>query len=268
MASFNFYVPSLGNQYIDYRDPIPGDSYNWSFIRSLNDVRYIAIHHTAAPATQTPEQIALYHINTNGWGGIGYHFLIAQDGRTYYVGDITTGRANVLDHNDLVIGVCLIGNFTNRNVPTDAQLRSAHELCAQLLFRTPELPNLNGWEDVVPHKFFGGTICPGDTWDQWQGKIVNSIEDIPVEDQERVSQITNLYRVVFGREPDQTGLLAWVQSNLPIDEVRKRMVESPEHKQLLNQAKNFKQSQALAAEAKNILLQAENKLIEIERFGS
>ncbi|MBI2600039.1 N-acetylmuramoyl-L-alanine amidase, partial [Candidatus Daviesbacteria bacterium] len=80
MAKTNLQIQSLGNKFVDLRDLIPGDSYNWSWVRDLSQVNFLAIHHTAAPDTQTPEEIANYHIQNNGWGGIGYHFVITKDG--------------------------------------------------------------------------------------------------------------------------------------------------------------------------------------------
>ncbi|MEK7166249.1 MAG: peptidoglycan recognition family protein, partial [Patescibacteria group bacterium] len=128
MGNFAFNVPSLGTKFIDYRNQILGDSFNWSFARPLSQVQYLTIHHAAGPDTQTPDSIAAFHVNTNGWGGIGYHFVIAKDGRVYYVGDLTTGRANVANLNHLVIGICLIGSFIDGIEPPQTQLVSTHEL--------------------------------------------------------------------------------------------------------------------------------------------
>ena len=43
-------------------------------------LEYIVIHHTASTAKETVEQIHNFHINNNGWAGIGYHFYIRKDG--------------------------------------------------------------------------------------------------------------------------------------------------------------------------------------------
>src|SRR5206468_3619949 len=104
-------------------------NFNWNWIRTLEQVNFLAIHHTASEDTQTPQEIANYHINQNGWGGIGYHFLIAKDGTIFYVGDILTARANVANLNEQVIGIALIGNFTQGKIPSSEQIDSAHKLC-------------------------------------------------------------------------------------------------------------------------------------------
>lgn len=265
MGNFTFNVPSLGTKFIDYRNQILGDSFNWSFVRPMSQVQYLVIHHAAGPDNQTPDQIAAYHVNSRGWGGIGYHFVIAQDGKTYYVGDLTTGRAHVLNLNHLAIGICLIGSFIDGKEPKDAQLNSTHELCAQLLFRTPELPNTNGWEDAVGHKDLGATRCPGDTWPNWRQKVITSATPQPDTNQ-RVQQITNLYQVILGRDPDQSGLQFWVNNNLSIEEIRKRITESQEHKEIINRAKKNASIQSLAQEALLRVTEARGKIEEITRL--
>ena len=175
MAKIDLNIPSLSNRFVDIRDTIPGDSYNWSWIRSLTQVEYLAIHHTAAPDTQTPEDIANFHIQSNGWGGIGYHFLIAKDGTVYYVGDISCARANVANLNEQVIGICLMGNFTQGRIPSDAQLDSAHKLCEFFITNYPDLPNVTGWDKVKGHKELPGqsTACPGDNWLDWKDQLIS-----------------------------------------------------------------------------------------------
>ena len=174
MAKIDLNIPTLVNNFIDLRDSIPGDSYNWSWVRPLSQVNYLAIHHSAGPDTQTPDEIANYHINNNGWGGIGYHFLIGKDGIVYYVGDISTARANVANLNEQVIGICLIGNFTSARIPTNEQFDSAHKLCDFFINNYSPLTNVNSWDTVKGHKELPGqsTVCPGDNWPAWRENII------------------------------------------------------------------------------------------------
>ena len=98
----------------------------------------IVIHHTEKLDTltnkpvdgdSTAERVHKWHIEHNGWAGIGYHYLIRKDGM------IEQGRlpemigAHVYGHNDNSIGICLAGNY-NKGVgkPTKAQLQSTKEL--------------------------------------------------------------------------------------------------------------------------------------------
>ena len=265
MSNFTLTIPSLGDKFVDYRQQIIGDSFNWNWVRPLSQVTYLVIHHSAGPETQTPNDIAAFHVKTNKWGGVGYHFIIAKDGTVYYVGDLTTARANVLNYNHLVIGICLVGNFTGGKTPTDDQLHSAHLLCAHLLFQTPELPGINRWEDVVGHKALRATECPGDSWDQWRQQVI-TVSDVSGNKQ-RIKDITAIYQTILGRDPDESGLNQYVHSERTIDEIRSDIAKSSEHQQILNRANAFKEGQHLATDALSALSQAYTKVEQVTKLG-
>jgi len=48
--------------------------------RPLSKIRNLIIHHSAAPASVGPRRIAAYHVKKQDWPGIGYHFLVGEDG--------------------------------------------------------------------------------------------------------------------------------------------------------------------------------------------
>lgn len=180
MAKIDLVIPSLGNKFSDLRDVLPGDAYNFSWERDLSQVNFLVIHHTSTPDTQTPKEIAQSHINNNGWAGIGYHFLIDKQGLVYYVGDISTARANVANLNEQVVGIGLIGNFSTQ-APSDEQLESTHKLC-EFFLNYPALPNLTSWDCVKGHKELPNqtTNCPGESWDLWKTQIVEGVNvEIP-----------------------------------------------------------------------------------------
>lgn len=177
MAKIDLDIPLLSGKFVDLRDLLPGDAYNWDWIRPLDRVNFLAVHHSATSDTQTPEGIANFHISNNGWGGIGYHFLIAKDGTVYYVGDLSTARANVANLNEQVIGICLIGNFIENRVPAVEQLDSAHKLCEFFIKDYQKLSNVNSWDKVRGHKELPNqtTVCPGDNWSSWRIQIVEGV---------------------------------------------------------------------------------------------
>lgn len=222
---------------------MPGDSFNWSWVRSLSQVKYLAIHHSAGPDTQTPEQIANFHIQTNGWGGIGYHFLIAKDGTVFYVGDISTARANVANLNEQVIGICLIGNFTQGRIPTDEQLNSGNKLCDFFINNFPQFTL--SWDAVLGHKELPSqsTTCPGDNWFSWKGRITSSgwgtvsSADGDLPPSERKSAVTESYRAILGREPDMGGLQTYLSSGMRLEQIIWSMITSDEHQEILRLAK-------------------------------
>lgn len=174
MARIDLYIPSLEGKFTDIRDNLPGDSFNWSWVRPLSQVRFLAIHHSGGPDTQTPSDIAELHVGINGWGGIGYHFIIGKDGVVYYVGDIGSARANVANLNEQVIGICLTGNFIEGREPTPQQIDSTQKLCDFLIRNCPDLSAVTSWDSVLGHKELPNqaTICPGDRWSVWKQKIV------------------------------------------------------------------------------------------------
>lgn len=116
-------------------------------------LEYIVIHHTASTAKETVEQIHNFHINNNGWAGIGYHFYIRKDGTIYrgrpekYIG------AHCENYNSVSLGICLEGNFEIEK-PTEKQIQSVTDLVKYLRKKY-------GNFKLVGHKDLNATACPG-----------------------------------------------------------------------------------------------------------
>lgn len=170
MANTPLHIPALveRQRFIDYRQQVRGNSFNWSWNRRPDEVLYLVVHHSVTEANKEPraqvDEIADIHVDTRGWGGIGYHFVITDDGTAWYVGDVGTARANVKNINEKVIGICLVGDFTQHN-PTDEQILSAHDLCQFFLSQHSVWPKLHSWEaSVRGHKELQSTACPGTSW--------------------------------------------------------------------------------------------------------
>lgn len=184
MSNIQIQIPELGSKYKDDRDRVWGNSYTWAFNRTTSQVENIAVHHSVTAQTgnwqNEVDVIANIHKN-RGWAGIGYHFVVCSDGTVAYVGDVGQGRANVLNKNEKVIGVCFVGDFT-KILPTDAQINSGHTLI-KFLLSMGLWPNLNGWVDVLGHKELQGTACPGSSWkvggDSFYERLKNNIPYTP-----------------------------------------------------------------------------------------
>lgn len=116
-------------------------------------LEYIVIHHTASTAKETVEQIHNFHINNNGWAGIGYHFYIRKDGTIYrgrpekYVG------AHCENYNSVSLGICLEGNFEIEK-PTEKQIQSVTDLVKYLRKKYGDFK-------LVGHRDLNATACPG-----------------------------------------------------------------------------------------------------------
>lgn len=168
-----------GDIAVDVRMPIPGDSFSWNGVEPAAAKKKICIHATAVnAASQDAFTMADYHVNHNGWGGIGVHFVCTQDdypgrpGQTpagahvQYAGDLLTWRAGVLDNNPGVIHIEIAGLFTPGNgVPSEAQLRAVRKLIDFLLAPNNIMPSLSYPNQVVYHNQIavagGQTECPG-----------------------------------------------------------------------------------------------------------
>jgi hypothetical protein len=145
----------------------------------------------------------------------------------------------------------------NGKEPNKNQINSAHRLCSRLLFESGDIPNINGWEDIYGHKELGGkTACPGDSWPIWKPKLIAGIPD-QIQDgayQQRLFEVTKLYQIILGRDPDQDGLTGYAKSQYSIDQIRKIITESIEHKQILERASRYKALHSLIKQANEQLL--------------
>jgi len=165
---------------VDLRDPVAGDSYGWEAIEPAAAKKWICIHGTGVnSATQDGFTIADYHVNHNGFGGVGVHAICTQDdypgrpgvtspgAQIHYIGDLLTWRAGVANNNPGVIHIEIAGLFTPGNgVPSEGQLRKVRALLEYLLAPNNLLPSLNYWSQVTYHNRLaiqpaGATACPG-----------------------------------------------------------------------------------------------------------
>jgi hypothetical protein len=167
---------------VDIRQPIVGDSFGWAGLEAAAAKKVIVIHATASQARDEDGfTMAGYHVNTNGWGGIGVHFVVTKDnypGRAFsggstpggahvqYVGDLLTYRAGVLNNNPGRVHIEISGLFTAGNgVPSEGQLRATRRLIDFLLSPNELLPSLNFYNQVDFHNHQavpgGQTACPG-----------------------------------------------------------------------------------------------------------
>ena len=139
-------------------------------------VQRVVVHHTAEsdksrniPGGDKIRSVYYYHAVTRGWGDIGYHFLIDQDGKIYEGragGDYVVG-AHVFCNNINTIGVSLMGNF-QRNQATKKQIASLTKLLNALgkkydidLSKTSKFHGEKG-DNLIGHRDLGSTACPGD----------------------------------------------------------------------------------------------------------
>lgn len=131
-------------------DDLPQHSLKRYGKRYLTDIKHIAIHHTGVRGKI--ESFAKYHVS-KGWPGIGYHFVIDNEGIVYVTNTLDTVSYNVGGYNTKVVGIAIIGDFDNEPVNLFQQ-KSLTEL-------VEFLKGLLGNVDVKGHNEFKPTLCPG-----------------------------------------------------------------------------------------------------------
>lgn len=198
MSTVELSIPTLGNRFVDYRKDILGDSYTWGPVINAGKVKYFAFHHSVTPQTAKDDgdwikecdRIASEHVNGNGWGGVGYRFIICSNGVVAYVGDLSHGGSAIANHNDTIFSACMVGDFT-KELPTDAQIHSAHDLADWFLNHMPQYPLITDWDkNIIGHKdaatIFNepaiATACPGLSWPndmKWRIKTNTPYTPVP-----------------------------------------------------------------------------------------
>ena len=117
----------------------------------------IVVHHTATPPYTTWQTIAEYHVNTNGWSGIGYHTGVDADGNISLLGDLDSQRAHVAKRNHELVSISLIGNFTDGEPPL-LQQHGLLDAIAWLRAVYGDIPVLGHREAAL---LSDPTSCPG-----------------------------------------------------------------------------------------------------------
>ncbi len=131
----------------------------------------VTVHHTQgkqpmneAETARAVKNIQHYHMvgrareGKEAFDDIGYHFLLAGDGR------VVEGRraeylgAHAGGSNDDNIGVAMMGDF-NKVQPTAAQLESLTRLVTYLSIKYKKDPNTKGFLEA--HNHYSNTDCPG-----------------------------------------------------------------------------------------------------------
>lgn len=132
---------------------LPGGGYAR---RKLSDIKYVTVHHTAGPSSQTPAEINAYHRTNKGWPRIGYHYLIYPDGTVYQVNDLETISYHNGVNNGQAVGVSFVGDFSTSS-PTPAALKAGRMVLSEIKRKT-------GADQAQGHKDLKSTACPGG-WD-------------------------------------------------------------------------------------------------------
>ena len=106
--------------------------------------------------------IQRYHMEQNGWGDIGYHYLVDSAGRVFEGRQLQWQGAHASgDNNVQNLGICMLGDFTDRP-PSREALEALRVLLDQVRERY-RIPTAR----IYPHRKFKNSICPGDYLTAW-----------------------------------------------------------------------------------------------------
>ena len=140
-----------------------GGSWEKITIHHSDEVGALVFNGTFQQSCDAIRSIQRQHLVGNGWGDIGYHFLIDGRGRVFegrslewqgaHAGNPTKNRRN--------IGVCLLGDF-DEHQPSAQASESLRKLLDDLKRR-----HGISREKIYMHSEFMNTVCPGRHLTQW-----------------------------------------------------------------------------------------------------
>ncbi|MCD5406975.1 MAG: N-acetylmuramoyl-L-alanine amidase [Desulfotomaculum sp.] len=120
----------------------------------------IIIHHSAGSGNETAATIHKFHLS-QGWSGIGYHYVIKK------AGTIERGRPEGMvgaharrQGNWNSIGICVAGHFSV-NEPTPAQMKALVWLINDIENRYKKQHQQISDLEIVGHNQVTSTECPG-----------------------------------------------------------------------------------------------------------
>ncbi len=152
-----------------------GSLYRWP-LQYAQSVSLIIVHHTALPVgkekrsgTERMRALYQYHASSQGWGDIGYHYVIDESGEIYEgrMGGKNVVGGHAFCNNIGTIGIALMGNFENEQ-PTKRQIDSLQWLAAHLasengidLHRAVTFHGKTFSSPIIRHRDVLSTACPG-----------------------------------------------------------------------------------------------------------
>ena len=131
--------------------------------RELSQIDSVVIHHSLT-TSGTSQAYAKYHVEENGWPGIGYHYVIGKDGSIEQTQLLKTVSNHTSGQNTRSVGICLTGNYDIQQPPPE-QIDAAVKLIRYLQDRLGRQLRITG------HDEHSSKDCPGSNLD------VNEIEN-------------------------------------------------------------------------------------------
>jgi hypothetical protein len=166
----------------------------------------VVVHHTvtanqeANPAASV-RAVYYYHAVTQGWGDVGYNYLVDWRGNVYEgrKGGPGVEAGHAYGHNSASIGIACLGTHTSQSITTATRQSLARLIADRARYLDPhgtswfvdgEMPNLMGHRDAMQFRPGQGTSCPGDALYSvlpgLRGDVLFNLGDRPVQRAELV----------------------------------------------------------------------------------
>jgi N-acetylmuramoyl-L-alanine amidase len=119
----------------------------------MREITLILIHCSATPETMDigAKEIRDWHVNTNGWQDIGYHYVIRRDGRQELGRPESEPGSHAAGHNANSIGVCMVGG-TDANDKAKAECNFTRQQWASLDRLVTNLKQRHPNAEVLGHR--------------------------------------------------------------------------------------------------------------------
>lgn len=86
-----------------------------------DDIKYIVVHCSDSPQGRGDDAATIHQWHTaRNWSGIGYHYVITEDGTCQNGRPLYWQGSHAYGYNDKSVGICLIGegDYTNEQMDT------------------------------------------------------------------------------------------------------------------------------------------------------
>lgn len=134
-------------------------------LSDMRDVRYIVVHCTAGSQLQTVEGLQRYFREVRGWKMPGYHFVVAPEGRTVQLLDLSLVSNGVKGYNSKAVNVAWMGGIDAEGRATDnrteRQKMALRGLVKWLKHTYPEA-------EIVGHRDLSPDVNKNGKVDKWE----------------------------------------------------------------------------------------------------
>ncbi len=128
----------------------------------MRTIKYLVLHCTAGPQTQTVQSILNYWKNDLGWKTPGYHYLIKPNGEAVNLVPIETPSNGVKGYNSNSIHISYIGGANGVDNRTNEQKQKQIELLKHFKKMFPQA-------EIKGHRDFPNVtkLCPSFDVKSW-----------------------------------------------------------------------------------------------------